>query len=251
MKIVFSLFGRPKELKYCFQSLLSAKRFNEFEVYIDINDYQNSINDDVCRQAEKFVSECGVPCELNKLNDGFGANINMYRTLNKFSEKVLYMASDVLIHYECLDKYLTLNERFPDYPITLYHPLPHPLYYKDDFAVMRSTTVESLMLNPSLYFDYCLFRNKFALSKASTIDWMLNWVFKLRKVPVITDHFSYVQHLGLSGGTTSSLWPPTYCYDYIDQPAFFRILKELGYDLNLCSMVRNRDPFEDFMPHHK
>lgn len=251
MQIVFSLYGRPNELAFCLKSLLEANSIEKFKIHFDINESDNPKNDDVNRQVEKFTAESGLECTVYKHQDGYGADINVHRTLSKFSKKVLYFAGDVLIHKKCLEKYLELNARFPEYPITLYHPLTHPIRYKNDFAILRSTTVESLMLNPSLYFDYCLFKNSFVLAKVSTIDWLLSWVFKIRKVPVISDHFSYIQHLGLSGGMTSSKWPPTYCYDYVDQPAFFEILKKLNYDLNLCTMVRNRDLFPDFLKQYK
>jgi hypothetical protein len=237
MKIVFSLFGRPRELAYCLQSLRECARVNEFSVEIDINDHGNAANREVCEQVERFAAESGLQCTVRRLDNGFGPDRNIFRTLSRYDERVLYCAGDILFHPQCLEKYLRLNERFPNNPLSLYHSFAHPIRYEADHAVLPTFAFETLLFNPSEYFGYCLFR-PFVISRISTTDWILNWLFYKRKISIFSDRFSYIQHLGVVGGNTSGKYPPRYALDYVDQPRFFAILEELGVDLNLCRLVK-------------
>jgi hypothetical protein len=191
----------------------------------------------VVAEVERFRTTSGMRCSVRKLPDGFGPDRNIYRSLRPFRERVLYCAGDVLFHPAGLDKYRELDERFPDNPLSLYHSYAHPMRYESDYAVLNSFAFETLLFNPANYFDYCLF-TPFVMSRLSTTDWLLNWLFHKRGIRIYSDRFSYIQHLGIQGGNTSKRYPPVFAMDYIDQPGYFRILDELGIDVNICKMVK-------------
>jgi hypothetical protein len=237
MKVVFSLFGRPRELRYCLESLARCNAAQEFAVHIDINSADLPVNREVNTIVDEFARSSGLMVTVQRRSDGFGPDINIMRTLKQFRERVIYCAGDVLFHRECLERYRRLNERFPDNPLTLYHSFAHAIHYEKEFAFMRTYAFESLLFNPANYFDYCLFTD-FVVSRLSTTDWILSWLFHKRHERIYTEHFSYLQHLGVTGGNTSGRFPPRYALDYVDQREFFRILAELGIDLNLCKLVR-------------
>jgi hypothetical protein len=248
MQIVFSLYGRPKEFHFCLKNLLKCRRLNECEVHFDINEAGNPKNDDVKKEVQNFVRTSGLKCTVQEYPDGDGADMNVLRTWRKFPHRILYSASDVLMHEDCLAKYLELNKRFPNNPVSLYHSLAHPIYYEPDRAVLRSTTVESLLLDPSLYLDYPLWNSRLMVKSISTIDWLLNWILHIRKISVYSTLISYVQHLGLSGGMTSSRWSPFYAYDYVDNEGWFNTLRQIGYEPNQVKLVRNKDAFDVYPP---
>lgn len=239
MQLVFSLFGRHRELACCLRSLKECERVEELSVHFDINQAEHPNNVEVRRIVAEFVANSGLQCSVRELEDGHGPDRNIYRTLSRFDTKVLYCAGDVLFHPRCLSKYLELNERFPDNPITLYHSFAHTIEYHEDYAVVGTFAFESLMFNPSKYFDYCLF-TPYIISKVSTTDWLLNWLFHKRGITIYSDHFSYIQHLGVTGGNTTGRYPAHYSLDYLDQPGYFSVLRELGIDLNICKLVKNK-----------
>ena len=239
MEIAFSLFGRPRELSCCLRSLSRCEAIERFSVHFDINMSDHAANIEVREIVDDFVENSGISCSLREFKDGYGPDRNIFRTLKGYNERVLYCAGDVLFHPRCLTKYLELNDRFPNNPISLYHSFAHTIEYFENYAVLGTFAFESLLFNPSKYFDYCLF-TPFIMSKVSTTDWLLNWVFHRGAIKIYSDHFSYIQHLGVTGGNTSGRYPPAYSLDYIDQPGFFAALREIGVDLNTCKLVKNK-----------
>ena len=143
MKMIFSLFGRPRELSYCLSTLKRCRRAKEFEIHFDINDAANPVNTDVVRQVEDFAGRSGLKCIVDKLPDGHGPDRNILRSLRKFKETVIYCAGDVIFHEDCLAKYLELHEKYPDNPCSLYHAYSHPLHHEKNHTIAGIFAFES------------------------------------------------------------------------------------------------------------
>jgi len=237
MKIVFSLFGRPDELRFCLQSLQLCKEVDQWEIDIDINDESNEANTEVNQIVDTFIQSSPLKVSCHKHADGNGADRNIFRTLSRYNERVLYCAGDVLFHPEALVQYRLVNDRFSPFPVTLYHSFAHKVIYKKDYAILKSTAFESLLFNPAEYFDHILFHPKI-ISGGFNTDWILSYLFARRHHPICSTQLSYIQHLGVQGGTTSGRFPPRYSKDYIDQATYISILQKLGVDLNLINLAR-------------
>jgi hypothetical protein len=234
--IVFSLFGRPRELEICLESLRQCENLDRFIVHFDLNEDMNPANEAVFQIIEKYKGE--YPQTMITLyNDGHGPDRNNLRTLRRFREKIIYFAGDVLLHPQALAKYLELNAQYPDNPLSLYHSKYHRLVYRGpDRAELPDYAFETLFFNPSPLLEDPIFGLWFN-GRITCLDWMISWLLHKKGIKIYSTRLSYVQHLGVAGGNTN-LIRPAYAYDYADQPAFLAALKRLGVDENLVNLMK-------------